>query len=126
MFIDVFNARCESIGLAPTKVLDDIGMNRSSYTGWKNGSEPSNPTKKKIADYFGITVKQLLSGETEKAPAEKAEAHDEMNEILQDFRDNPELRALFSLSRKATPEQLKQYANVIKALRGSNDGECDY
>jgi len=130
VFYDVLQKWCEIKGLSISRLLAELDMSKGSISRWKAGVEPSNRTKKQIADYFGVSVPQFLAGDTapdiEKAPAEKAEAHDEMNEILQDFRDNPELRALFSLSRKATPEQLKQYANVIKALRGSNDGECDY
>jgi len=83
VFIDIFNAMCENVGVAPTKVLDDIGMNRSSYTGWKNGSEPSNPTKKKLADYFHVSVKQLMSGQTEKPATTK---DDRLEEDVEFFR----------------------------------------
>ncbi len=119
MFVKIFETICEANGVSPSRVLDLIGMNRSSYTGWKQGAEPTNETKKKIADYFGITVRQLMSGETEKASADQAQADEELAELLQEFRDSPELRTLFSVSRGATPEELRKYAEVIKALRGT-------
>lgn len=89
MFIDIFERLCESRGVSPSRVLDEIGMYRSTHTNWRNGGDPSNPTKKKIADYFGITVSQLMSGEIEKAPAEEAEADDDMIELLEEIRSNP-------------------------------------
>lgn len=123
MFIDIFERLCESRGVSPSRVLDDIGMYRSTHTNWRNGGEPSNPTKKKIADYFGITVAQLMSGEIEKAPAEEAEADGEMIKLLEEFRSNPELKTLFSLGKSATPKELKKYINVIKAMRGRDEDE---
>lgn len=120
MFIDSYLKICEEFGVAPTKVLTDLGISKSAYTNWKNGGEPANRTKKQIADYFGISVAELMSGEIKKSPA-KAEEDDELEAILQDFKDNPELRALFKLSRKATPDELRQYQKIIKALRGSGE-----
>lgn len=51
------------------------------------------------------------------------EDDDELNEMLEDVRRNPELRAMFSITKKATPEQVRQYIKVIKALRGGDDDE---
>ena len=118
MFVKIFESICETNGVSPSRVLDSIGMNRSSYTGWKQGAEPTNETKKKIADYFGITVRQLMSGETEQSDS-TAEDDAELAELLREFRDSPELRTLFSVSKGATPEELRKYAEVIKALRGT-------
>lgn len=123
MFYDIFVFWCEQKGVSASKVLTDINMGRSSFTNWKNGSEPSNATKKKIADYFGITVKELTSGETEKAPTEEVEADNEMIELLEDVRRNPDLKVLFSLGKNANVKELKQYIDVIKAMKGSSEFE---
>lgn len=98
-------------------------MSKSTITNWRGGSEPSNPTKKKIADYFGITVRELMEGQKETAPPESG-ADDELTDILEDARRRPELRVLFSMSRKATPEEVRQTIKIIQAL-GDNDGD-DY
>jgi len=37
--------------------------------------------------------------------------------IAQEIHDNPELRALFSASRKASPESLKAVADLIKSMK---------
>ena len=63
MFFDSYIKICEAHGVAPTTVLTEIGISKSAYGGWKNGGEPSNRTKKQIADYFGITVEALKKGD---------------------------------------------------------------
>ena len=125
MFFDNYMKVCESKGISPTRVLSDLQISKSAYTHWKNGGEPLNETKKAIADYFGITVSQLVSGETEKAPAKEAEAgtDDEMAELLEEVRNRPDLRALFSLSKKATPDDVRKMMKIIKTIRGDDDYE---
>ena len=44
----------------------------------------------------------------------------EVADMLDEIRKNPELRTMFSITRNATPEQLRQYINVIKAIRGED------
>lgn len=104
MFIDIFERLCESRGVSPSRVLDEIGMYRSTHTNWRNGGDPSNPTKKKIADYFGITVSQLMSGEIEKAPAEEAEADDDMIELLEEIRSNPMAKDAVFIGKECNPK----------------------
>ena len=121
MFSAIFEKLCEEAGIAPTRVLIELGIGKSALSNWKRGSEPSNRTKKQIADYFGVSVSELLAGKTN--TTKKSEESDEMAEMLQEFRDNPDLRTLFCLGRGATPAELRQYINVIKALRGNNTRE---
>ena len=35
-----------------------------------------------------------------------------------EIRRNPELRTMFSVAKNATPDEIRQYINVIKAIRG--------
>ena len=125
MFVDIFDSICAEHGLAPSRVLDEIGTTRSAYTRWKQGGEPSNETKKKIANYFGITVSQLMDGVKEKAPAE-AEADDELLQILEAARNDPDKRILFSLSKNAKPQDVKKIIQMIKVICGDDDGRSDY
>lgn len=120
MFYDYIYDLCAEHGISVTRLLREIGVSASSASRWKTLEySPSKDTMKRIADYFGMTVSQLTTESTQKASDEKPEADDEIKQILQEFRDSPELKTLFSLSRKATPDELRQYIDVIKALRGS-------
>lgn len=123
MFFDVYMKWCEETGVAPTTVLKTIGVSKSAYSNWKIGGEPSNRTKKQIADYFGITVQELMDGKKETAPAE-AET-DEIDELLETIRRRPDLKVLFSLSKKATPDDVKKTIQIIKTICGDDNGD-DY
>lgn len=125
MFFDVFEHICRENGVAPTRVLADLGISKSSYGHWKNGGDASNRTKRDIADYFGITVAELMQGKIKKAPAQMSE-DDELNSILEEARRNPDLKILFSLSSKATPEEVKKYIKMIKLMTEGDDGGSDY
>ena len=105
-------ALCTAAGVSRS-VMSELNAGRSK--------EISKQNAQRFADLLGLSLDVVYGGEQkEKAPAKEAEAS-EMADILQEFRDNPELKTLFSLSRKATPEELRQYADVIRALRGNRD-----
>lgn len=50
-------------------------------------------------------------------------ADDELWQMREDMRRNPELRVLYDLQRKATKSELKQMTAFIKAIRSSNEAE---
>lgn len=52
-------------------------------------------------------------------------ADDELMQMREDMRRNPELRAIYDLQRKATKSELKQMQAFIKAIRSSNEPEDD-
>lgn len=58
-FIDNYLILCEENGVAPTRVMRDLGISHSMFVKWKSGTEPTNKSKKAIADYFGLTVAEL-------------------------------------------------------------------
>lgn len=123
MFYERLDLLCAERGLTISGLLKELGISPSSASRWKSkGFEPSNSTKKAIADYFGITVRQLMSGEIENAPAPEQSEDDELEEILEEARRNPDLKMLFSLSSKATPEEIKKYIQIIKLMCGDDNG----
>ena len=108
MFVDSYDKICKEMGVSPTAILGELGISKGTYSNWKsNGANPTNPTMKKIADYFGISVTELEAGEIKKAP--QTGGDNEMLDLLENIRRKPGMRTLFSLSKNATPEQLKTY-----------------
>jgi hypothetical protein len=67
LFWGNFVNQCEKIEKSPTVVVEELGFKRSAVTSWKNGALPQVKNRKKIADYFGITVEELMG--TKKEPA---------------------------------------------------------
>ena len=56
-------------------------------TSWKNGALPRMSSRKKIADYFGITVEELMG--TKKEPAGMGELDKQMQEIVELLNSAP-------------------------------------
>lgn len=70
MFYDNLDVLCAERGITVSRLLEILNLSRSSASRWKTkGYLPSRETAKKIADYFGISVQELLS--IEKAPTVK-------------------------------------------------------
>lgn len=67
MFWNNFLAQCAKKGKSPAVVAEELGFSNSATTCWKNGSLPRMSSRKKIAEYFGITVDELMG--TKKEPA---------------------------------------------------------
>ena len=66
MFWNNFLAQCAKKGKSPAVVAEELGFSNSATTCWKNGSLPRMSSRKKLADYFGITVDELMG--TKKSP----------------------------------------------------------
>lgn len=58
-FYNNFVRLCNRVGKSPSRVVLDIGGTKSAITRWKNGSTPTDATAMKIAEYFGVSVKEL-------------------------------------------------------------------
>ena len=118
---------CNEQNTSPTAVVNELGIAVGSVTRWKNGSVPRDTTLKMIADYFGVTVEDLLK--EEKAPTAKAEEAaeaeeaDELTELLEELKTRPEMRMLFSLAKGATKEDVELAITIIERMRrDENDG----
>ena len=53
-------------GKTPAAIAEELVFSNSMPTSWKNGALPRMSSRKKIADYFGITVEELMG--TKKSP----------------------------------------------------------
>ena len=82
MFYDKFVQICKSRGISPSRAAIEAGLSKSTVTKWKTtpDAEPTGAALKKITEYFGITIAELLSEETEKAPTGTGE-RDILDEI---------------------------------------------
>lgn len=78
-FYEKYLCLCNSINKSPSAVALELKIGKPSVTRWKNGASPRDATVLKIADYFGVTVAELMSGvgEQEKAPATEGEGYDD-------------------------------------------------
>lgn len=76
MFFANYLKLCNKINKSPSAVAEEIGFQRSVVTRWGDGTNPRRATLQKIADYFGISVEELIKNpeeeQKEKSPDQKA------------------------------------------------------
>lgn len=64
MFFDIFSELCDKKGVSCKRAAEDIGLSNSITTKWKKtGATPSGKTLNKIANYFGVSISELLGKE---------------------------------------------------------------
>ena len=96
-FFDRINELCVRNGISADKLCKDLNLSNATATKWRKGAIPRNSTLKLIADYFGVTVDYLLTGEQkEKAPQETPEGLDA--EIIKLYSSLPEEKKQQALS----------------------------
>lgn len=106
MFWDNFVNQCEKMEKSPTVVVEELGFKRSAVTSWKNGALPQVKNRKKIADYFGITVEELMG--TKKEPAGMGELQWEWADVEAAYKNaTPEARAAAKAAALAVLENGK-------------------
>lgn len=106
-------------GVRDSDVAKELGFPPSTFSDWKKGkSTPKYDKLKMIADYFGVSVEYLTTGEQ----PEGYYLNKETAEIAQEIFDNKELRLLFDASKNARPEQLKLLHEMMLSLKRAEQG----
>lgn len=62
-FVFYYNyvALCNSVEKSPSAVAEEMGFQRSVVTRWRHGTVPRQATLQRIADYFKVSVADLIS-----------------------------------------------------------------
>ncbi len=97
---------CTEKGIKGGKMCVDLGISKSLMTKLRDNParQITSETAKKIADYFGVSVERVLTGEKENAPGPQAES---VNEKL-----------LIDLFRQLSPErQQEELAYLAQAAK---------
>lgn len=88
MFYDNFVALCASVNKTPAYVGRELGIDKSTISCWKaRKTKPSDVNAQKIADYFGVTVEELIGKDIKKDPIPKDGAVSEPKQKLRDLID---------------------------------------
>ena len=63
-FYESFISLCNKVGKTPSRVVLEIGLSKPTVNRWKNGSTPTDATAMKVAEYFGVSVQDLIGEST--------------------------------------------------------------
>lgn len=116
---EVFEKLLAQRGVKTADVCAATGIKQSTFSDWKSGrSKPKAEKMQKIADFFGVTVDYLMTGEAKNGYYLNEETAKEAQELF----ENPDMRILFSAARGASPEQLHLAAEILRRMKSTNDG----
>lgn len=86
-----FKQLCKENGVTQKKAFEDMNMHRNSAQRWTEGN-PSAEALIKIADYFGMTIDEVLGKEQKEAPTPEngSERKYDDKEMLEAFHRSDE------------------------------------
>lgn len=100
-------------GLTQAQLASKLSLSKANISKYESDTiQPNFETLGVISSLFGVSVDYLL-GKEEKPATEG----DEMNEYLEELKNRPEMRMLFSLAKGATKEDVERAVAIIEALR---------
>lgn len=106
-----------SRGLSRPELARRIGISVSAISMWENDARrPTFEMMDALADEFNVPLAAILNDEKQQ------QEDDELWELRETMRQNPNMRVLFRTAKKATPKQLKQAIAVLEALKASDEG----
>ncbi len=118
---EIFSKLLQSNNETPYKVSKDTGVSQSTLSDWKLGKiTPKSDTLKKLADHFGVSVDYLMTGK-ENEGEEAYYLNDETARIAQRIYEDKDMRTLFDMSSKMTPDRLKAHIEFMKKLQESEN-----
>ena len=85
MFWNNFIDLCVNNSTTPNAVAKELSIASGAVTKWKNGAVPHQTTLLKIANYFDVTVEELIADKKEKisSPSSRNEIEEQ---LLERFR----------------------------------------
>lgn len=98
---------CKNNKKSPSGAALEMGLSKTTVHRWKNGGGLTDATAITVADYFGVTVAELMSevGEQEKAPATEGEGISE------------ERKALLDIISSLTDEQCRKLLVLVQGAK---------
>ena len=108
-FVNQLNARIAQLGMSKSTFTELTGVSRSSISQWKKGiSKPSDDAIRKINSVIGTNFEVSL----------KTDNIYEKIQMLQELRDSE--RALLSVTKTMTDDEIRKTMELIKTLKGGN------
>ncbi len=107
-------------GISGKQLAQLLGTTDKKVSAWKTGrAKTYKDYYDQLAEILGTTVDYLRTGASAAAPSGLSA---EDAEILRQIHDRPGMRIMFSLTSKATDEDVEKAAKIIEAYLGTPEG----
>jgi len=109
-----FVALLQRNGMTAYRVSKDTGISANTFTDWKNGrSVPKQDKLQKIADYFGVTIEYLMTGNESQ---QEYYLNEETAKQAQEMYEDSDMRTLFDMKRKMPADRFAAHVKFMKEL----------
>lgn len=105
--------------VTPYRVSKETGIPTSTLSSWKKGTyTPKNDKLQLISDYFSVSLEWLLGNTDikEKVNSEKYDDDSEVARLINEIKNDPELRLLLDAKRSLSKEDMENIINITKSL----------
>ena len=92
-------------GISGSRMSADLGMSRAKGVSAENAA--------RIAEYLGVSTDYLLGN----AEREEPEGDAELAEYLEELKNRPDKRMLFSVTKNATKAQIEAIVRMIEEMQ---------
>ena len=116
----------ESTGKTMKEVARDLDIKYTTYISYEKGTyEPSLQTLKDMAEYFHVTVSELIDDAKNETSilyeAKKRQDEEDLARYLELLRTRPEMRVLLDTVEGATKGEVEANVKFLETLRGKRD-----
>ncbi|MFQ8662242.1 MAG: helix-turn-helix domain-containing protein [Lachnospiraceae bacterium] len=114
---EIFSKLLHDYGVTPYKVSKETGVSQSTLSDWKLGKiTPKSDTMKKIADFFGVTVDYLMTGDKTPTtePLLKPRDEKDIKEILANTEQLLKQDGLMFDGNPASPEAIESILSAMQ------------
>ena len=109
---EIFEELIRQKGIKPSDVAKATGLRHALFTDWKMGRyTPKVDKLKLIADYLGVTVEYLMTGEETE---QTYYFNDDARELAEFLFKNPDYKVLFDASRNVKREDIEFIRQMIE------------
>lgn len=113
--LDIIRTLCEKNGTSIKNLEKELGFSNGSLA--KSATIKSERLQK-IADYFGVTVDYLMTGEEKQGYY----FNEETAKLAQEMFEDEDMRSLFDMKRNMPPERFKAHMEFMKNLYNQEKG----
>ena len=115
---EIFEQLLQKYGVSAYKVAKETGVTQSTLSDWKRGrSTPKSENMKKLADYFGVSIDQLMTGKEEtsdKEPQLKPKDERDIKNILANTEQLLTQDGLMFDGDPASPEAIESILSAMQ------------
>ncbi len=107
---------CRIKGISVNKLEEELGFAKG-YISKLGNSNPNSQKLRQLADYFGVSMDYLTTGEEKTEPEYPYYLNDDAKEMAEFIFKNPEYKVLFDASRKVSKEDIATVMTIMDKFK---------